>query len=245
VLKPVLEKLADEYAGAFILAKVDTEREPELAARFGIRGIPNVKAFSEGRVVSEFSGAQPEQAVRAFLSRIIPTPGEKLRRAAAAQLRTGENATAESKLREALALEPENRPARLDLAELLLARGAYPEAERELEAIPPREREERAEELARRIEVWNNAQALPSVAELEARIGAAPADLQARFELAERLAAEQRYEGALEQLLEVVRGDRGELRERARKMMVDVFGFAGADADFVPQYRRLLSSALY
>jgi putative thioredoxin len=218
-LKPVLEKVANESAGSFVLAKVDTESEPELAARFGIRGIPNVKAFVDGRVVSEFSGAIPESAVRAFLAKLLPSPEEK------------------------------ERKARLDRISTLVADGAYQEADKELAEIPPRERDARAEELATRIEAWKRAQALPPIAELEARFRQNPADLAVRVELAERHIAERQYERALELLLEVVRKDRGALRERARKSMVEVFHFATAGANeapgYVVEYRRQLSSALY
>jgi len=75
VLKPILEKLADEYQGRFILAKVETDANPELAAQFGIRGVPTVKAFLNGQLVDEFSGALPESQVRTFIDALIPSPG--------------------------------------------------------------------------------------------------------------------------------------------------------------------------
>jgi putative thioredoxin len=81
-LKPVLEKLADEYQGRFTLAKVNSDENPAIAAQFGVRGIPNVKAFVGGELVDEFSGALPEPAVREFIDRIVPSPAEELRQAA-------------------------------------------------------------------------------------------------------------------------------------------------------------------
>src|SRR3954468_10597796 len=78
-LGPVLEKVAEEHNGAFVLAKVNTEDDPELGARFGVRGIPNVKAFLDGKPVAECSGAIPESAVRAFVAGVLPPPAEKLR----------------------------------------------------------------------------------------------------------------------------------------------------------------------
>ena len=80
-LKPVLEKLAAEYGGKFLLAKINSDDNQELAARYGVRGIPSVKAFIDGEPVDEFSGALPESEVRAFLDRLVPGPADELRAA--------------------------------------------------------------------------------------------------------------------------------------------------------------------
>ena len=82
VLKPVLEKLAGEYGGQFQLAKLNVDEHQQLAAEFGVRGIPSVKAFVDGQLVDEFTGAQPERTVRAFIERLLPNESEQLRRAA-------------------------------------------------------------------------------------------------------------------------------------------------------------------
>ncbi len=91
-LTPVLEKLADEYKGKFLLAKVNSDENLDLAREYGIRSIPNVKAFVNGQVVDEFLGALPESAVREFIDRVLPTPGELIRREAVAQATAGDRA---------------------------------------------------------------------------------------------------------------------------------------------------------
>ncbi|MFH1494775.1 MAG: thioredoxin domain-containing protein, partial [Pseudomonadota bacterium] len=79
VLKPMLEKLADEYQGKFFLALVETDANQQQATNYGIRGVPAVKAFVNGEIVDEFTGALPEGEIRAFLERVIPSPAEALR----------------------------------------------------------------------------------------------------------------------------------------------------------------------
>jgi putative thioredoxin len=244
-LKPILEKLAAEYLGKFTLAKVDTDQDPDLAAQFGVRGIPNVKAFVGGKVVAEFSGAIPEQAVRAFLDKLIPGPADKLRLEAAKATGEGDSEKGERLLREAVALDPAHGGARLDLAGALIARQAFSEADFLLQGLPERERDERAEQFVRQIGVWKRGQSLPGASDLAAALERNPQDLQLRLQLGERLMVEGHYEGALDQLIEVVRADRGALREQARRTMVEVFGLAAAQADLVTRYRRLLSGALY
>src|SRR5438874_168449 len=85
-LAPILDRLADEFAGRFTLAKLNTEDEPELAARYGVRGIPNCKLFVDGEVVNEFTGALPESSLRDFLSSALPSPAAPLVAAAKALL---------------------------------------------------------------------------------------------------------------------------------------------------------------
>jgi len=245
-LKPILERLAEAYGGRFILAKLNTDDLPDLAQRFGIRGIPNVKAVINGEVVAEFTGAIPEPKVRAFLDELLPGEGEKLRRVAKDAIREGDFEKAEIALREAMNKDPALTAARLDLAQLLIARQAYSEAELTLADIPDNEREDDdlAKSLVAQIELWKIGQSLPAAAALLSAISQSPDDLQLRISLAERYMADGQFEGALEALLWVVEHDRGDMREKARQGMVQAFGLAAEHADLVARYRRRLATAL-
>ncbi|TSA17974.1 MAG: co-chaperone YbbN [Betaproteobacteria bacterium] len=244
-LTPTLEKLAGEYQGRFLLAKVNSDEHPQLSARFGVRSIPNVKAFVDGKLEDEFIGALPESGVRAFIDRLIPTPGEKLRRAAQVLVNQGDLDAAERNLRSALEQESDNHQVRLDLVELLLAKNCHADAERLFAPIPERERDERADRLLSQLELWKKGQALPSIEVLEARLAATPDDLPSRLALGERLVIEQRYQPALAALLQVVKKDNGAMRTSARKLMVEVFTLAENQPELVGEYRRLLAGALY
>lgn len=244
-LTPILEKLAAEYQGRFQLAKLNSDEHPQLSARFGVRGIPNVKAFFDGKLADEFTGALPESGVRAFIDRLIPTPGEKLRRTARALVNQGDFDEAERHLRSALALEADNQALRLDLVELLLAKNSQEEAYRLFAQIAERERDERADRIYTVLALWKKSRQLPAMDELEAKLAADPDDLQSRLALGERLVADQRFEPALAALLDVVRKDRGALRTSARKLMVDVFNLAEDQPELVSVYRKLLAGALY
>ena len=244
-LKPILEKLVGEYQGRFLLAKVNSDEHPQLSASCGVRGIPNVKAFVDGKLADEFTGALPESGVRAFIDRLIPTPGEKLRRTAGALVTQGDFDEAERHLRSAVEIEPANHAVRLDLVELLLAKNSYAEADEMFAPIPERERDERADKLYSALALWKRSQQLPAIGELEAKLAANPDDLPSRLALGERLIADKRYEPALAALLQVVRRDRGALRTGARKLMVEVFNLAEDQAGLVSEYRKLLAGALY
>jgi putative thioredoxin len=244
-LTPILEKLSGEYEGRFLLAKVNSDEHPQLSARFGVRGIPSVKAFVDGKVADEFTGARPEGGVRAFIHRLVRTPAEKLRLAARALVTTGNFDEAERQLRSAVELEPANHSVRLDLVDLLLAKNRQAEADAMFAPIPERERDGRADKIYSVLAFWKKSQQLPATQELEAKLAANPDDLPALVALAERLVAEGRYEPALAALLQVVRKDRGALRTSARKLMVEVFSLAEDQADLVKEYRKLLAGALY
>ncbi len=244
-LKPILEKLAVEYDGRFLLAKLDTDGSPEIATRYGVRGIPNVKGFVNGELVDEFTGALPESGVRGFIERLVPSASEELRRAAAAAVARGDPAAAEAALREGLTLDPDNATARVDLAALLVARNDYAGAELHLALVPEAQRDERAAAIATKVALWRRGQSLPDISTLEATLDAHPEDLDARLGYAERLAAEGRFRAALDELIEVVRRDRGEWRERARKTVVALFAVAADQPDLVSEYRRKLAGVLY
>ena len=228
-----------------MVAKVNTDENPDIAARYGVRGIPNVKAFVDGRVANEFTGALPESGVRSFIENVLPSAGEELRVAAAADFAQGDATAAEAKLRHAITLDPEHDAAHADLAELLLARPDVDAAEAALAAVPGHRRDDRAAALATRIALLKKFASLPDLATLRARVDAQPDDLDARLAYAQGLAAGSTFAPALDELLEIVRRGRGERREQARKAIVDIFGLAADQPDLVSDYRRKLAGVLY
>ncbi len=238
MLKPVLEKLAAEYEGQFLLAKVNSDENPGLARRYNVRGIPDVRLFVKGEMMDGFTGALPESTLRAFLEKALPSPSELLRLEAAGL----EPEAARTLLMKALSLDPENHGAKLDLAEILLDQDDREAAKPLIESVPA------DPELAKRIE-----QLRAKIAFLDAgsadesgllrAIVADPENEAARMQLAALYASRKQYGAALAQLLEVVRLD--SRHEKARKMMLSIFDLASAQPELVSNYRKLLASALY
>jgi putative thioredoxin len=238
-LGPLLERLAEEHRGEFVLAKLNVDEAPQLSAAFGIRGIPAVKGFRDGTIVSEFTGAQPEPVVRQFLEAVLPTEADRL--VAAAQ----GAADAEPTLRRALELEPRHPRALVALAHLLAARGETTEALALLERVSPAsplldEAERLAAELRTRADGAGE-----DVGALRAAVAADPDDLQARLDLGRALVARREYEEGLGQLLAVVQRDRRFADEGARKAMIDVFQVLGGDHPLVDRFRAELAKTLY
>ena len=243
VLKPLLEKLAEEYQGKFILAKVDSDRNQEIAAQFGVRGIPSVKAFIDGEQVDEFSGALPESGVRAFLERLLPSPVDTLRIAAGRARDQGDSAQALQLLAQASELDGRNEDLRLDAADILLEQGQVEEARHLFDSLSPAMRmEARAQQVAARLDF---AQAGGGdETGLRATIEARPDDMDSRLQLAKLLIASDRQREGLAQLLEMVLLDRAWQEGLARKTMLAVFTLRGSQDPLVTEYRRRLASAL-
>jgi putative thioredoxin len=137
ILGPVLEKLAAEYEGRFVLAKINADQNGELSARYGVRGIPAVKAFVNGTVVDEFSGALSEREVRAFIDGLMPSPADELRAKARSLAQSGEAAAAIDLLVEASRLDPKNEAVRVDAADIMVNLGQLEEARRLLASLSP------------------------------------------------------------------------------------------------------------
>lgn len=244
-LGPILEKLAAEYQGRFRLAKVNSDENQPLAAQFGVRGIPNVKAFVDGRMVNEFTGALPESAVREFIDALLPSPAEPLRLEAQAARARGEADATRKLLLQAIRLDPKHEQARLDLVDVLLDAGDLDEAQRLLGEIADSAKDRsRIDALSARIALAQGAPAGADESALNTRLAADPADHEARLGLANLLAARQDYRGALEHLLEIVRRDRAFGDDIGRKTMLQVFSLLGADSELVRTYRGELSRAI-
>ncbi len=240
-LKPVLEKLAAEYGGRFLLAKVNSDDNQELASRYGVRGIPSVKAFVNGAMVDEFSGALPEGEVRAFLDRLIPSPAEELRAQAAGLRAAGDLSAALQTLAEASRVDPAHLGVRLDAAEIMLDLGEADEARRLIASVPD-DADPRVAQLKARLQFMGVEG--EDVATLTAQVAANENDLAARLKLANLLVAAGQHEAGMDQLLEIVRRDRGFEDDIGRKTLLAVFDLLGG-GEVVSRYRRQLSSLLY
>ena len=244
-LKPILEKLADEYQGRFLLAKLNSDDNQELAARYGVRSIPAVKAFADGELVDEFMGALPEGRVREFIDSLVPSQAEPLRREAAAARSRGDLDATRRLLLDAIALDPKHEAARLDLVELLVDAGEVDQAHRLLDEVGDRARDgARVSALRARLALLQNAPSATDAAQFEARLATDADDHEARLALANLLAARQDFSGALGQLLQLVRRDRKFGDDAGRRTMIQIFDLLGSDHDLVRQYRRELAAAL-
>ena len=239
-LKPILEKLAAEYGGKFLLAKINSDDNQELAARYGVRGIPSVKAFVNGQMVDEFSGALPEGEVRAFLDRLVPSPADELRQQAADARLAGDVSGALKRLADASRLDPDHVGVRLDAAEIMLDLNEADEASRLIGSVPD-DADPRVPALKARLQFMGAAG--EDEAALTARVAANGNDLEARLKLANLFVAAGRHEAGMDQLLEIVRRDRGFGDDIGRKTLLSVFNLLGG-GELVSRYRRLLASVL-
>lgn len=253
VLMPLLARLAAEYGGKFFLAKVNTDGAPELAATYGIRGIPAVKLFRNGNVVDEFVGVQPEPAIRAILDRHIPRESDETIDRALSLAVAGQRTEAIALLREAAAREPTYDRAKIELVRLLTtpmededARMHLSEARRTLDSLSIRAgADPEVEALRARLTLLEAAADPRSTEDLERTITAQPDDHEARYRLAARLALTNRAEAALEHFLDLVRRDRHFGDDAGRKGLVATFQLLGSRDTLVTKYRGLLARALH
>ena len=245
VLMPVLAKLAEEYQGKFLLGKLNTEEEQEIAAQFGIRSIPTVKLIKEGRPVDEFLGALPENEVRHFLDRHLPRESDAQVLQAQRLLHSGDAEAALTLLERAHATDPANHRATLALAEVQAATGDIATAEATLAELPLDEQEKPEVAALRSLLFFEGiVGSAPSRAALEARLASHPNDSEARHQLAAHRVKANDYEGAMELLLELMRNDRTYGDDAARKTLVKLFDLLGDDP-LVGRYRARMASLLY
>lgn len=243
-LGPILEKLAEEFGGAFRLAKVDVEAEQELGAAFQIRSIPTVVLVKDGQLVDGFQGALPEGQLREFLKHHGIEPGAAVPAEEEAAPVALDPQAEVARLREAIAAEPDKGELKLDLALALLQAGVVDEAERVLDALPANlATDDRAVRARARLGFATLLKDAPSADALQAAIDADAGDLRARHLLGVRHLVAGRSEEGLEQFIEMLRRDRAFDDGLPRKTLIDAFRVI-EDEDLVGRYRRKMSSLL-
>lgn len=245
-LGPVLEKLAAEFNGGFLLAKVDVDKEQQLAGYFQIKSVPTVMLVKDGQIVDGFPGALPEGQLRQFLSHHGVAPREA---AAEAEVETEapplDPHQEVVRLRAAVLAEPDKDELKLDLALALLRTGAVAEAEKLLDGLPANlAQDDRALRGRARLGFAALLKDAPPAEVLQAAVAADPADLRARHLLGARAIVSGESQEGLEQFLEMLRRDRSFQDGLPRRALIDAFRVV-EDEDLVGAYRRKMASVLF
>jgi len=247
ILTPLLTKLAQEYRGGFLLAKINADAEQALAAHFRVRSLPTVMVVWQGQIVEQLVGVQPESTYREVIDRFQKDkPGDLLMEQVNTLWQRGRYAQAADLLREALKQEPDRVELKITLAETLLQLDQSEEARTLLQSLPPEERDRQpASGLLARLQFADLAQGAPDLATLEAQIRAKPEDCTARRQLAARYVLAGDYEAALEQFMDILRRNPQFEDGAGRKGLIAIFEILGNEDPLVATYRRRMFSLLH
>jgi putative thioredoxin len=243
---PILQKLVDDYAGKFVLAKVNTDEQRELAQAHGIRSLPTMRLFKHGEMVEEILAAQTESTLRSMLDRYIERESDLIRARAMQAWDQGKHGEALSLLHEAHLADPDNHQLTLTYAELHMRQGQLDEAAALIAALPRDVRDgKEATRLNALLEFSMVANQAPPLAELESAVAGNPDDLEARYQLAATYVLRQQMESALEAFLQLFQRDRGFRDDAGRKGMLAVFDLLENEGELVNNYRRKLFTLMH
>ncbi|WP_428945472.1 co-chaperone YbbN [Pantoea sp. FN060301] len=244
-LTPVLERLAQEYAGQFVLATLDCDAEPAVAQQFGLRSIPTVYLFQNGQPVDGFQGPQPEEAIRALLHKVLPKEEELKAQEAMQLMQEGNMLDALPLLKDAWQLSNKNSEMGFLLAEALIALNRSDEAEAVLSVVPLQDKDTRYQGLIAQIDLLKQAANTPEIQELQQQIEAEPDNAELATKLAVQLHQVGRNEEALALLFTHLKKDLGAAEGQARKILQEILAALGTGDALAAKYRRQLYSLLY
>lgn len=247
-LAPILDKLAHEYQGRFILARVNADHEPMIAQQFGVRGLPTLKLVFQGKLAGELVGVQTEVAIRKLLASCLAAPADEapavpdFHAQVLAAFQAGHVEEAVAALSAKLRDDQADHKSRVLLAEILLQTDQLDEAQVLLDAAPADVADFRRPRalLAFALRMAE----LPPLEVLETLMSQAPTT-ETRLHYALRLIGGSQLEGGLDQLLDILRRDRQYGEDAARKALLEVFDMLGRDDPLTGEYRRRMASLLY
>ncbi|MDP1798684.1 MAG: thioredoxin [Planctomycetaceae bacterium] len=245
-LTPILEQLATEYNGRFILGKVNTEEEQQIAAAFRVQSIPFVVAFVNGQPVDQFMGVLPEAQIREWLDALMPSPAQVLVQDGLALEETDPRG-AEGKYREALQLEPDADMIRTRLAKVLLLQNRFDECRSVLEELKKKnvDLDPDSARIESELDVRQSALETGGVDQARLAAEADPSNVSAQIHYADALAAAQQHRKALELLLDMIQRDKLGAGVEAKATMLKIFDMLGPSSELTGEFRRKLSTALY
>ena len=244
-LTPILERLLSQYSGSVCLVKINTDEQQELAVRYRIRSLPTVMLFRDGEMVDQFMGVQPEPIIKRFIDKYVKRESDKQLEQALKVFDSGDTASALSLLQQTIADDPTNDRPKFKLAEWLLDDQCYEEAKPTLDSISREGKDEaRYRSLAARLEFGLNADPDLNPDDLVRSIEKDASNLEARFQLANKLAQGQRLAEALDQLIEIIKRDKTFRNDAPRQTILKIFDLVGGKGELVSRYRSLLAQAL-
>jgi len=241
ILGPIIEKVAGEFEGDVVLAKMNVDENQQAATQYRVQGIPAVKAFRDGKVVNEFTGALPEPQVRAFFQSLAPTAADRAAAEAEQLVASGDVVAAEARFSEILATTPDDPKAVIGMANILALRDEFDEADALLKRLPV---DRQAKVMRHQIFLERYARK-HAHEDLLGEAKANPRDPRARYRWGLMLAAGGDYVSALGELLESVRYDKTWEDGSARKSMLAIFEILGMDSTITRDYQRRLENVLF
>jgi putative thioredoxin len=244
-LMPLLEKLAAEYAGQFLLAKVNCDEQQQIAGQFGVRSLPTVMVMRDGQPVDGFAGAQPESAIRQLLEKYLPKPWDILLQQAAQLQADGDNAGALPLLRRAVEESRQRPDIAIALAAALVQANRLDEAQEVLDKIKLAHRDKSWQQIVAQIELQREAAKTPEVRALETALATDPDNLDTAYQLALQHSQNQNYRDALELLIGVLRKQRDFKDGAAKRTLLDMLAVLGKGDPLAAEYQRKLFSLLY
>ncbi len=245
-IMPMLAKLAEEYDGKFELAKVDADKEQELAAHFGIKSLPTMKLFYQGQIVDEKLGAVPESEIREMLDKHIVSESDQFMKAAMMSYEQGQTEKALEMLNHALAKDPDNADLKVTIAQMVNAQGDVESALALLDSLDSEgQKLDAVIKLRAEIKLAEQLADLPDFDEIEQRLAQNPLDLDALLQKSRHLTARGEYDDAMTCLLTIMRNDRSFEDDIGRVSLLELFDLLGGEHPSVQTYRRKLFTLLH
>ena len=244
-LAPVLEKLANEYQGQFLLAKVNADQEQGLAQQLGVRSLPTVMVLKDGQPVDGFAGAQPENQVREMLDKHLPKPWDALLQQARQLIGDGQPAAALPLLRRAYDESGKRHDIALEYARQLIDAKRLEEAERVLAAVTTMDRDGSWEQLQAQLKLKQDAMQSPEIDVLERKLAEDDGNFEVRQQLAVHYNEVGRHRQALEMLIVILEQDLQYDDGGSRKLLLDIIAALGKGDPLAAEYQRRLFGLMY
>ena len=245
VLMPLLEKIANEYNGAFLLAKVNADEQQMITQQFGVRSLPTVMVVVDGQPVDGFAGAQPETQVRQMLEKHLPKPWDGLLQMAREAMERGEFSAALTPLRQAWEDSGQQLDITFAYAHALIECQRLDEAEKLLDGVRLADQDATYEQLRAQLQIKREAAKSPEIEALEQQLAADPDNLDLRYQLAVQYTNAGQFGEAMAYLVEVLRKDLNHGDGATKKALLDTIASLGKGDPLAAEYQRKLYSLLY
>jgi putative thioredoxin len=244
-LMPLLEKIATEYDGAFLLAKVNADEQPGIAQQLGVRNLPTVMVIQDGQPADGFAGAQTEPFIREMLEKYLPKPWDGLLKAGLEAMERGEFNEALTPLRQAWSDSNQQHGITLVYIQALIESLRLDEAEAALDGVRMADQDAQYEQLRAQLEIKREAAKSPEIESLEQQLAANPDDLDVRYQLGVQYTNNGQFRDSMEHLVAILRKDLDHGEGATKRMLLDTISSLGKGDPLAVEYQRKLYSLLY